>query len=333
MSAINSRVTIMLSGDDLAILLFFLSLAFGLGLEAMKAETVTRRVAFAALSTACLLTGVFWLQIKKIWPPFTEVAISVGTNPLAWFVVLMFILGVFAFHRPRNPSAVDARKGEVSGKQMERSADSQIDAAIDIPLCEFGKFEWRTERLDPGENYGGAQPYFQIWIPVRFRRNAKAVTIRVTGLHPVIPMDRRPPSYSWKVAESKDFVERDTFDVLFATVALDRQHNGYYGSNLTTDAYFISGISRHLFEIEVFHEKGVESLKIYLESPSKQHYANPQEGPGKLAGLIIIQENDSVFDAEWIAESRGEISGKRKPIVVKGGGIGVGAIGSGAIGK
>jgi tRNA_anti-like len=90
------------AGDDLAIVLFFISLGFGFGLETMKAETIVRKIAFAFMTTACLSSGVFWLQIKKVWPPFTEAATSVGTNPVAWFVVLMFILAVFAFHRPRN---------------------------------------------------------------------------------------------------------------------------------------------------------------------------------------------------------------------------------------
>jgi hypothetical protein len=89
------------AGDDLTIAVFFLSLAFALGLEAMKAETPVRRGVFTALTAVCALTGVFWLQIKTIWPPFTEATTSVGTNPVAWFVVLMFILAVFAFHRPK----------------------------------------------------------------------------------------------------------------------------------------------------------------------------------------------------------------------------------------
>ena len=71
-------------------------------LETMKAETITRRVSFAILTAVCVLTGIFWPQVKKIWPPFTEAATSTGTNPVAWFVVLMFILAVFAFHRPRS---------------------------------------------------------------------------------------------------------------------------------------------------------------------------------------------------------------------------------------
>lgn len=66
----------------------------------MKAETSVRRSVFTALTAVCALTGFFWLQIKTIWAPFTEAATSVGTNPVAWFVVLMFILAVFAFHRP-----------------------------------------------------------------------------------------------------------------------------------------------------------------------------------------------------------------------------------------
>jgi hypothetical protein len=91
----------MLSGDDLAISLFLLSLAFGLGLEAVKAETTLRRIIFTALCSTCCFAGLFWIQIKNIWPPLTEAVSSVGTNPLAWFIVLMFILAVFAFHRPK----------------------------------------------------------------------------------------------------------------------------------------------------------------------------------------------------------------------------------------
>jgi hypothetical protein len=90
------------AGDDLAIVLFLMTLVFGFGLEAMKAEAVARKVVFSVLTAACLLTGGFWLQIKEVWPPFTKTTISVGTNPVAWFVVLMFILAVFAFHRPTN---------------------------------------------------------------------------------------------------------------------------------------------------------------------------------------------------------------------------------------
>ena len=90
-----------MSGDDLAIFLFFLSLAFGFGLEAVRAETVARRVTFAALSGICLLAGIFWLQIKTVWPAFTVAVTSIATNPLAWFIVAMFILAVFAFHSPK----------------------------------------------------------------------------------------------------------------------------------------------------------------------------------------------------------------------------------------
>ena len=86
------------AGDDLTIVLFFGSLVFGFGLETMKAETPPRKTVFAVMTAVCLLAAVFWLQIKTIWPPFTDATVSVGTNPVAWFVVLMFILAVFAFH-------------------------------------------------------------------------------------------------------------------------------------------------------------------------------------------------------------------------------------------
>lgn len=98
------------SGDDLTIFLFWLSLAFGLGLEAVKAETVSRRIGFWALCGVCIVTGIFWLQIKKVWPPFTDGVSSVASNPMAWFFLLMFILAVFAFHRPkgRHPATTES---------------------------------------------------------------------------------------------------------------------------------------------------------------------------------------------------------------------------------
>jgi hypothetical protein len=98
-----------MSGDDLAIFLFFMSLAFGFGFEAVKAETTARRVTFGALSGVCLLAGIFWLQIKTVWPSFTGAVTSVATNPLAWFIVAMFILSVFAFHSPKKRNIGELR--------------------------------------------------------------------------------------------------------------------------------------------------------------------------------------------------------------------------------
>jgi hypothetical protein len=87
-----------LAGDDLAIVLFCASLAVGFGLETMKAETITRKAVFGFLTAALVPNMIFWLQIKKVWPPFTEAANSISTNPVAWFVVFMFILAMLAFH-------------------------------------------------------------------------------------------------------------------------------------------------------------------------------------------------------------------------------------------
>jgi hypothetical protein len=98
------------AGDDLAIVLFCASLFVGFGLETMKAETASRKAIFGFLTAMCAANALFWLQIKKIWPPFTEVAASIATSPVAWFVVAMFILAVVAFHpaKSRNRAAAAA---------------------------------------------------------------------------------------------------------------------------------------------------------------------------------------------------------------------------------
>lgn len=91
----------MVSGDDLAVLLFFLSLAFGLGLEAVKAETFLRRVIYWFICVTCVVVGGFWLKIEELWPPLTLVIASIAKSPIAWFVVAIFLLSLFIFHRPR----------------------------------------------------------------------------------------------------------------------------------------------------------------------------------------------------------------------------------------
>jgi tRNA_anti-like len=81
----------------------------------MKAETAPRKVIFAVITAICLSSAVFWLQIKTIWPPFTDATISVGTNPVAWFVALMFILAVVAFH----PAKARSRAAEIPFRDIQ----------------------------------------------------------------------------------------------------------------------------------------------------------------------------------------------------------------------
>ena len=98
-----------LAGDDLAIVLFSASVAIGLGLETMKAETPTRKVIFGFLTAVFLSNTVFWMQIKTVWPSLSMPAVSISTSPIAWFVVFMFILAVIAFHPAKARDRVDVR--------------------------------------------------------------------------------------------------------------------------------------------------------------------------------------------------------------------------------
>jgi hypothetical protein len=121
-----------LAGDDLAIVLFFGSLVFGFGLETMKAETTARKSIFGALTAVCLLTAVFWLQIKKIWQPFTDVTASVSTNPVAWFVVLMFILAVLAFHPPKSRNQTAALRSKPELEPAPTIPPARPDSAVPV---------------------------------------------------------------------------------------------------------------------------------------------------------------------------------------------------------
>jgi hypothetical protein len=90
------------AGDDLTISLFLCGLGATFGLEAVKAETFPRRGLFGVLAGIFLLTGIAWLQVKPLWPPFTTAVSAIATNPVSWFVVAMFALAIIAF-QPRRP--------------------------------------------------------------------------------------------------------------------------------------------------------------------------------------------------------------------------------------
>lgn len=86
-----------MQGDDLSILLFWLTLAVTFGYEAVKAETAVRRGILGSLASVFLLCGIFWLQIKKVWPPLTEYMASIATSPQSWFVLFIFISAIVVF--------------------------------------------------------------------------------------------------------------------------------------------------------------------------------------------------------------------------------------------
>src|ERR1700730_9189661 len=87
-------------GDQLTILAFWLTLFAAFAVESVKAETATRRIAFGGLACVFLLSGLFWSQLREIWPPLTAWVTSVATSPTSWFVLLIFIAAVFAFPLP-----------------------------------------------------------------------------------------------------------------------------------------------------------------------------------------------------------------------------------------
>jgi hypothetical protein len=109
-------------------------------MEAVKAETAPRKVIFTVMTAVSLLSAMFWLQIKTVWPPFTGAMVSVGTNPVAWFVAFMFIFAVLAFHPAKNrqrvvaapsPSSFDV-KSTNTDKPSEGNKKPEEKMVIDI---------------------------------------------------------------------------------------------------------------------------------------------------------------------------------------------------------
>lgn len=174
---------------------------------------------------------------------------------------------------------------------------------------ELGRVESKIDILDPGENLGGQQQYFRLWCPIKFKRKVDSVSVRVRVLRPLQPLDRLAPQYIWKPVESKTFYEGDTVDVVFATVARDRNHNGFYG-DMRKDAFYIGRISRHLFEIDVLIDTRRATKRIYLESTPGELYSDAPRGFGQFGNLFfVLEEGDNFFESEWIRLSREAVAG------------------------
>ena len=112
----------------------------------MKAETTIRRISFGAISLGFLLTGVFWLQIKPLWPALTQQVNIVAMSPVSWFVVIMFFLAVLAFHKPRvnsDRTSIEKISEGVPPKAVIQKPSERIYTQITAPNL-LKLFEGRT---------------------------------------------------------------------------------------------------------------------------------------------------------------------------------------------
>src|SRR5258708_5192364 len=91
-----------MAGDDLTISLFFVGLAVTIAATGMtQAGWKHRLLIFTLFAVAAVLFGVGagWHWIKGYWPEASAVAATLATNPVTWFVVIMFGLGAILFRR------------------------------------------------------------------------------------------------------------------------------------------------------------------------------------------------------------------------------------------
>jgi hypothetical protein len=179
------------------------------------------------------------------------------------------------------------------------------------PLFEIGDFQSQLVVRNPGEDLGGQQQYYRLWCPVKFKRKIGSVTIRVTVLRPLQPLDQFPPKTVWKVAEGKTYFQGDTEEVVLGNLPKDCQHNGCYGDSLRQDTFYIGPISKHLFEIDVMVGTLQATKRLYLESaPEEAYYAAPR-GFGQFGGrFFVLEEGAGFFQSEWIATTRDAVAGR-----------------------
>jgi hypothetical protein len=166
---------------------------------------------------------------------------------------------------------------------------------------------------DAGEDRGGQQQYYRLWCSVKFKRKTDLVTIRVSVLRQLQPLDTLPPKTVWKIAEGKTYFQGDTADVVLCNLPRDRQHNGCYGDDMRPDTFYIGPISRHLFEIDVMVGTLQATKRLYLESAPEEAYHAAPRGFGQFGSRFFVLEEDAgFFQSDWIATSRDAVAGHIK---------------------
>jgi hypothetical protein len=137
-----------MQGDDLSILLFWITLAVTFGYEAVKAETKLRRISLGLLAGIFLLCGVFWLQIKKIWPPLTESMGSVANSPQTWFTLFIFIAAIVIFGRPARVVATGkATAGNETRPGGAITEDSDSSESTDQLALQLAQLRGRLDAM------------------------------------------------------------------------------------------------------------------------------------------------------------------------------------------
>jgi hypothetical protein len=234
-------------------------------------------------------------------------ALSAGLVGALIASIILFLAGMGAlalrahWDREDGSNLVAAKPGEAVAPKANKPA-----------ICSFGPMRWERAALNPGEDSGGEQLFFRLFIPVVFARNTPSTTARISVLRGIdrgaqklgLTPDR--PVYVWRPFEQKNFLAGDTENIVIAAIAANRHYHGWYG-DLRPNAAYISSGTKHLFEIKILADSDEEKHEIYIEYSQDQIYASgsfPGE-LGEFAGqFMVIQEGTDVFKAKWIEESR-----------------------------
>jgi hypothetical protein len=139
-----------MSGDQLAIVLFWLTLAFGAGVEALKAETLTRRIGFAVAAVLFLALAIFWEQVRLRWPGFTESIDSIAKNPETWFILAVLGYVAISFWSSKRQSerqAIDTRLKDWRAEITPEIAKVVNNRPAETDLAELKKLRTEIEQL------------------------------------------------------------------------------------------------------------------------------------------------------------------------------------------
>jgi len=97
------------TGDALTIATFLIGLAVTAGVAALSLIERKRKFITNGLFILAVLfggLGLGWPWLQEISPKATELATRIGSNPVAWFVIIMFLAALLLFGRAGNKPAM-----------------------------------------------------------------------------------------------------------------------------------------------------------------------------------------------------------------------------------
>jgi hypothetical protein len=227
----------MLSGDNLAIFLFFIGTAITIALAAMNAAGWRHPLLIRSLfglSVVCVVIGVTGSRFKTVSPAVTGIVTQVATNPVAWFVILMFAIATLLLRPTDGSRTSGAPKPATSLDFVENILI--ITYSPDSPALLLGTASETFDRITMALDYSAYFTGFRVsgWSQRRriklasFNPFEKGIRYEATIISRAPNADGKTAALMWGNDPNKDIVSSDKYQARLAFIAPGKEQYFYF---------------------------------------------------------------------------------------------------------